>query len=293
MPQVLIADDDPQVSELIRRSLSEAGLSCDLAADGKEAIDLFNTKPYEAVVTDLRMPREHGYKLATDLLGRSQPPCVVVITGLRDQRLFSDLVGKGVDEVYWKPFDYNVLAKRVGPLIERRRALLNVPQAIEVDETAALLERTEKALIEISGICSDKLADLFEFEKELSAPPAAVTSFIERFAEVDRQEASRSGSAEADRRVGARVACPTSAIVVPLDDERDPQPGAAFTAAIQDISEQGIRLLHTRPIDQPYLAVGWRAHTNRFADIRLIAKVSWCRPRGPFYNLAGEFVLAD
>lgn len=292
MPQVLIADDDPQVSELTHRWLSGVGLSCDLVSDGKEAIDRCRTERYEAVVTDLRMPREHGYKLATDLLGRPQPPSVVVITGLRDQRLFSDLVSKGVDEVFWKPFDYSVLAQRVVSLIERRRALQKAPQATEVDDDTAKLERIEQSLLEISEIYSDKLADLFEPEKELSAPPAAVTSFIERFAEMDKEEAARSGSANSNRRAGARVACPASAMVIPLDEDRDPQ-AEACTAAIQDISEHGIRLLHTRPIDEPYLAINWRAHTNRFADIRLIVKVSWCKPRGPFYNLAGEFVLAD
>ncbi len=83
----------------------------------------------------------------------------------------------------------------------------------------------------------------------------------------------------------------TIADAVPVDRawERNGEP---FKLALRDLSEGGGRFLHTRATNAEYLAICWKA-TRLAAQIRVVCKVRRCRPCGPFYDLGGEFVMAD
>ena len=67
MHRALVVDDEPQVRELTSRALARYRFQCDQACDGEEALEACNRVAYDAVVTDLRMPRRHGHSLAVEL----------------------------------------------------------------------------------------------------------------------------------------------------------------------------------------------------------------------------------
>jgi DNA-binding response OmpR family regulator len=118
--RALVVDDEEAVRKLLMFALTKQGFECDSAADGQEAEDQCSKFPYDAVVTDLRMPRMHGYAFTTYLLAQKRKPVMVVHTGITEPRLANDLLMRGVDDIIFKPFDCGVLALKVKALVNRR-----------------------------------------------------------------------------------------------------------------------------------------------------------------------------
>ncbi len=85
--RILIADDEPQISRVLRTSLSTRGYNVRVAADGESALDTFNDWHPELVVTDLAMPNMDGLELCKRLRLVSQVPIIVLsVKGGRRRR---------------------------------------------------------------------------------------------------------------------------------------------------------------------------------------------------------------
>ncbi len=63
MKSILLAEDDPAVSYILKRYLEKGGFAVRTAADAKEALALFAAEPADLVVTDFRMPGMNGEEL--------------------------------------------------------------------------------------------------------------------------------------------------------------------------------------------------------------------------------------
>jgi two-component system chemotaxis response regulator CheY len=66
--KVLIVDDDPFIRRLISSILTLKGHQCEEANDGMEALEKFSKTSFDAVITDIRMPRMDGIDLTRELL---------------------------------------------------------------------------------------------------------------------------------------------------------------------------------------------------------------------------------
>lgn len=78
---VLIVEDDAVFAMALRDSCAEAGHSVTWATDGEQGLRVFASAPFDAVITDLSMPKLDGYQMIRQL--RTEWPClpVVVVTG--------------------------------------------------------------------------------------------------------------------------------------------------------------------------------------------------------------------
>ena len=74
------------------------------------------------VVIDLRMPTKHGHSLAVDLLGKENPPLIVIHTSCDDPRMTKDLMLRGVDDIVYKPANYPAFAAKLRGMAERRNS---------------------------------------------------------------------------------------------------------------------------------------------------------------------------
>lgn len=119
--RALVVDDEAPLRKLTCRALQGVGIACEEAADGVEAGDFLEAQVFDLVVTDLRMPHRHGHALAGLLLAKPQPrPAIVVLTGVVEPLLSTDLRARGVDEIYYKPIDYRQFAERMVQLLAAR-----------------------------------------------------------------------------------------------------------------------------------------------------------------------------
>jgi DNA-binding response OmpR family regulator len=157
----LVVDDETAIRRLTVRALEQCRFECDEAADGEQAADLLGRRNYDVVVTDLRMPRRHGHSLAVELLARGQHrPIVVVLTGVLEPRLASDLLARGVDDIAFKPVNFDLLGAKVRALCDRRQVQCVSPSeatassATSIDGlgiTPITMEQVEERLDALAG----------------------------------------------------------------------------------------------------------------------------------------------
>ncbi len=300
MFRTLVVDDEPQVRDLTNRALTQCDIPCDTAHDGEEAMALCENGDYDLVVTDLRMPKRHGHSLAVELLSRPNPPHVMVVTGLAEPRLVRDLMSRGVEDVLYKPVDFNVLAMKVLALSEKSsrsqdasRSAQPMPNVTAPPTEYQKLNLVEKSLSELTEIFEESLTGLFDFEEELNELPKSIDEFITRFAQQEGGDSDGESSKSASSaRAQERLRTEAVAVAVPVTRRFSPT-GDPFRVAIRDVSEGGIRLLHTRATNAKYLALSWNADTLPSMQIQVVAKVMRCRPLSPFYDIGGQFVMSD
>jgi len=293
--RTLVVDDEPQVRDLTQRALAQCQLQCDLAGDGDEAMRMFNQAPYDAVITDLKMPKRHGHSLATELLSRPKPPKLFVVTGLADARIVRDLVARGAEDVLHKPVNFDVLAMKVLALSEKNRREAEAAKPVASRTSTAEVQTQklaviERSLVELTTIFEDALRDLMREDVELSCPPKAVSDFIIRFAQLEEAAIEAQGTHE--KRQQERALCHATAVAVPVTRRYIPC-GEPFKLAIRDVSEGGIRLLHTRATNAEFLALSWPCETMPSRNISVLIQVTRCQPLSPFYDIGGKFVLSD
>lgn len=63
MQKILIIDDDPTITEIMRLFVAKLGYSCDAAHSGKSALEKISANTYKVVVCDLQMPDQNGMEL--------------------------------------------------------------------------------------------------------------------------------------------------------------------------------------------------------------------------------------
>ena len=81
--RVLIVEDSETARRQLQHLLAEdPALSVETAANGSEALQLLSERPYNIVVTDLKMPRVSGLELLEEIQKRGLPVAVVVTTGV-------------------------------------------------------------------------------------------------------------------------------------------------------------------------------------------------------------------
>jgi CheY-like chemotaxis protein len=102
--QVLVADDNEAVREVLSKTLSFWGYDVTLAGNGLEAGTLFLTGDYDLVITDLQMPLMNGWELARLIKERSPNTPVMVVSGACDETQWEKTSMRGVDAIILKPF---------------------------------------------------------------------------------------------------------------------------------------------------------------------------------------------
>src|SRR5262245_49268532 len=76
--RILVVDDEPQIGRVLRRSLSARGYEVQVAVNGEEALDVFNTWTPDLVITDLSMPHMGGIELCRRIRAISRVPIIVL-----------------------------------------------------------------------------------------------------------------------------------------------------------------------------------------------------------------------
>jgi DNA-binding response OmpR family regulator len=117
--RVLVVDDDPAVTSLLRRGLAYEGYEVDIAASGKEALEIARERPPTLVVLDIMMPGMDGIELCQRLRAADESLPVLFLTAKdapSDQVLGLDA---GADDYVTKPFTFAVLVARIRALLRR------------------------------------------------------------------------------------------------------------------------------------------------------------------------------
>jgi len=117
--RILVVDDEPQITRVLRTSLSAQGYDIRVANDGETALEILKDWAADLVITDLSMPRMDGLELCRRIRAVSQQVPVMFLTS-RDEE-FDRVLGLelGADDYLCKPFSVRELCARVKVLLRR------------------------------------------------------------------------------------------------------------------------------------------------------------------------------
>jgi two-component system KDP operon response regulator KdpE len=110
--RILVVDDEPQITRVLRTSLQSNGHEVTVAQDGADALERFLKSQPELVITDLAMPRMDGIELTREIRQRSQVPIIVLSVRNQDNAKVAAL-DEGADDYITKPFSIQELLARV------------------------------------------------------------------------------------------------------------------------------------------------------------------------------------
>jgi len=164
-PSVLIVDDEKHTREGLQQALSE-NYDVSLAASADEAFNLMEAQPFDAILTDLRMPGKSGLKVIDKALALPNKPAVLMMTAYGNIDTAVEAMRRGAVDFLTKP----VNIERLDVLL--RRALKAKSLEIEVQQ---LHERLDdkfdlKAIIGESPL----LKDIIERVKKVAQSKATI-----------------------------------------------------------------------------------------------------------------------
>jgi two-component system KDP operon response regulator KdpE len=140
--RILIVDDEPQITRVLRTSLQSNGHEVSVAKDGAEALAQFLKLQPELVITDLAMPQMDGIELTREIRQRSQVPIIVLSVRNQDEAKVAAL-DEGADDYITKPFSIQELLARVR--VQSRRTAVSEAQEslIELGDFRIDIERRQ------------------------------------------------------------------------------------------------------------------------------------------------------
>jgi two-component system OmpR family response regulator len=130
--RVLVVEDDLKMAALLRRGLSEEGLSADVARTGDDALWMAAATEYDAIVLDVMLPGADGFEVCRRLreAGRWAPVLMLTARDAVEDRV--EGLDAGADDYLTKPFSFAELLARLRALA--RRPPLERPVVVEVGD---------------------------------------------------------------------------------------------------------------------------------------------------------------
>jgi DNA-binding NtrC family response regulator len=119
--RILVVDDEPSIAESVQDLLVFAGFHVETAESGQEAVDLLaTTRPFDLVITDMRMPRMDGRELLriSHQLRRDLPVVILTGCGTVDDGIHS--LEEGAYDYVLKPFNTEKLLRVVRGALKSR-----------------------------------------------------------------------------------------------------------------------------------------------------------------------------
>ena len=104
MRRVLIADDEESIRHVLTEMLNERGYEVRAVGDGEEAMRELASRDYDALVTDVRMPRMNGLDLVRAAQAASPETTIIVMSAYGSHDLAIEAMKAGAYDYLGKPF---------------------------------------------------------------------------------------------------------------------------------------------------------------------------------------------
>jgi two-component system, OmpR family, KDP operon response regulator KdpE len=132
-PHILVVDDEPQITRVLRTSLSAQGYDIRVANSGEMALEIMKDWSPNMIITDLSMPSIDGVQLCRRVRAVSQVPILVLSVRDKEQQKVEAL-DAGADDYVTKPFGMNELLARVRANLRRVPAESEAETVIEIGD---------------------------------------------------------------------------------------------------------------------------------------------------------------
>ncbi|MDP9230168.1 MAG: response regulator transcription factor [Bacteroidota bacterium] len=146
--KILIADDEPDILEILKYNLVNSGYQVFTAKDGDEALEKAKIYKPDLVILDIMMPKKTGVEVCEIL--RTQPAfketLILFLTALNDEGTQVKGLESGADDYISKPVSPKIFLSRVNALF--RRLNKNETKTLQID---GLIIDPEKFMVQLEG----------------------------------------------------------------------------------------------------------------------------------------------
>lgn len=176
---ILVVDDEESVRNIVARKLRSDGYDCELASNGREAVETAARQHFDLVLTDVKMPGMSGIEVLSQMVADHPDTGVVMITAMADAQTAVEAMKLGAYDYVTKPFDLETLGLRVEKALERRKLLQeNKDYRLQLSEQAlreskqqysALINCLADAVFTSRGVitwCNDQVEEIFGYTRD-------------------------------------------------------------------------------------------------------------------------------
>lgn len=123
--QILIVDDEEHITFNLKTEFVDLLESeSDVASNGSDAINLLQSKIYDVILLDIKMPRVSGIDVLKYVMEHSSTSQVIMLTGLNDIQTAIETIKLGAYDYICKPYEIDQLLATVRRALERRRLVI-------------------------------------------------------------------------------------------------------------------------------------------------------------------------
>lgn len=172
MIEILIADDNRQITSILEEYAKKEGYSVTTASDGLQAISTFKSKSFDVVLLDVMMPKMDGFEVVREIRKTSDIPVIMITARGED---FEKIMGLdiGADDYIVKPFSPAEVMARVRAVLRRlskeiiidKNMIINIDNlniniedyVVTIDENKVMLTKKELELLWTLASASGKV----------------------------------------------------------------------------------------------------------------------------------------
>lgn len=125
--KILVVDDEPQLTRVLRTGLKSRGYDVLAAADGVAGLETFKTWKPDLVIADLAMPNMDGLELCRQLRAISQVP-IIILSAKGEEKVKVEALDIGADDFVTKPFGIDELLARMRAALRRANTRSSEPE---------------------------------------------------------------------------------------------------------------------------------------------------------------------
>ena len=119
--RILVADDDPDLIDLLKLDLTRQGYEILAAANGKDALQIAMAEQLDLILLDVMMPYIDGYHVAYEITNKlgAKAPRIMIITSRDTSREKGIALMSGAIDVIQKPFEMNDLHAKISEVLAK------------------------------------------------------------------------------------------------------------------------------------------------------------------------------
>jgi two-component system, OmpR family, response regulator len=138
---ILLVEDDVKIASFVIKGLKSAGYAVDHARDGEEGLHMALSRPYDAAIIDIMLPRLDGLSLIGKMRTEKVNTPVIILSAKGSVHDRVKGLQTGGDDYLAKPFAFSELLARVQALIRRAGGISDPTRLTEGDLSVNLLSR--------------------------------------------------------------------------------------------------------------------------------------------------------
>jgi len=165
--RILVVDDEPGITKVLKRVLEENNFTVECANDGKQGLQMFEEGNFDIVISDYKMPGMNGVEMLAEMVSISPTTPGILLTAYAELETAISAINEGkVYAFLTKPWDDNALLLSIRQALESRRLYA---ENVEL-RNALLLQKLSTAtgaaadVKQVMEISLNHLSDEFDFD---------------------------------------------------------------------------------------------------------------------------------